>query len=196
MSPPSNQSDPENEDTVAEPRVTGERGLPPLQPFRSVQSRVSGLLTSGLMIALAAGLLVYYYSHAMNRGAQARSEAQSRQNKKAQGESVLPPYLPFTLRRRSPVMGTPVKRSVPATPLPQPKNPICLWNEPWVRHPHHHQSLWAFLLRKRTHIRQSPARQRQPQNPLHNSQRNVGCLAPLSCERRRTLPRHRTEPAT
>jgi type IV secretion system protein VirB10 len=92
-------SNPENDSTDAEsqPHVAGERGLPPLKPFRSVQSRVSALLTASLMIALAAGLLIYYYSHALNRGSEARSQAQSRQSKRAQGESILPPLSSFHL---------------------------------------------------------------------------------------------------
>lgn len=123
-----------------QPHVAGERGLPPLKPFRSVQSRVSGLLTASLMIALAAGLLTYYYTHALGRRTEERSQAQSRQNKRAQGESILPPlssfHMPAPPNRSAPEVSTastsrpdstldrvlgdapPLPATLPGTPLP------------------------------------------------------------------------------
>lgn len=73
------------------PHVKGERGLPPAKAFQSLQSRVSSVLTVGLMTVLAAGLLIYYYTSALTRGSKAREAAQVQQQRRAQGESTLPP---------------------------------------------------------------------------------------------------------
>jgi type IV secretion system protein VirB10 len=79
--------------------VAGERGLPPQNPFKSVQSRVSSTLTVALMIALAAGLLIWYYSTALGRGDKARSAALAAEQRRAQGDTNLPPLGPFHLPR-------------------------------------------------------------------------------------------------
>lgn len=79
--------------------VVGERGLPPQNPFKSVQSRVSSTLTVALMIALAAGLLIWYYSTALGRGDMARSAALAAEQRRAQGDTNLPPLGPFHLPR-------------------------------------------------------------------------------------------------
>jgi type IV secretion system protein VirB10 len=79
--------------------VAGERGLPPQNPFKSVQSRVSSTLTVTLMIALAAGLLIWYYSTAIGRSAKARSAALAAEQRRAQGDTNLPPLGPFHLPR-------------------------------------------------------------------------------------------------
>jgi len=55
--------------------VPGERGVPPQGAFRSVQSRVSSVLTVTLMVILSAGLLTWYYANAIGRGAKVRSSA-------------------------------------------------------------------------------------------------------------------------
>jgi type IV secretion system protein VirB10 len=86
--------------------VAGERGLPPQNPFRSVQSRVSSTLTVALMIALAAGLLIWYYSTALGRGDKARSAALAAEQRRAQGDTNLPPLGLFHLPR-SPDRGSP-----------------------------------------------------------------------------------------
>jgi type IV secretion system protein VirB10 len=86
--------------------VAGERGLPPQNPFKSVQSRVSSTLTVALMIALAAGLLIWYYSTALGRGDKARSAALAAEQRRAQGDTNLPPLGPFHLPR-SPDRGSP-----------------------------------------------------------------------------------------
>jgi hypothetical protein len=79
------------------PSVSGERGVPPHDPFRSVQSRVSSLLTVSLMVILAGGLLVWYYSGAVGRSTNARLSALAAQQRKAQGDSTLPPLGSFHL---------------------------------------------------------------------------------------------------
>lgn len=81
--------------------VAGERGLPPQNPFKSVQSRVSSTLTVALTIALAAGLLIWYYSTALGRGDKARSQALAAEQRRAQGDANLPPLGPFHLPRSS-----------------------------------------------------------------------------------------------
>jgi type IV secretion system protein VirB10 len=77
--------------------VAGERGVPPHNPFKSVQSRVSSVLTVALMIVLAAGLLIWYYSNAIGRNAKAHRAALANEQRRAQGESTLPPLGPFHL---------------------------------------------------------------------------------------------------
>ena len=79
------------------PSVSGERGVPPHDPFRTVQSRVSSLLTVSLMVILAGGLLVWYYSGAVGRSTNARLSALAAQQRKAQGDSTLPPLGSFHL---------------------------------------------------------------------------------------------------
>lgn len=81
--------------------VEGERGVPPQSAFRSVQSRVSSVLTITLMVILSAGLLTWYYANAIGRGAKVRSSALAAQQRKAQGESALPPFTTFHLPRGS-----------------------------------------------------------------------------------------------
>lgn len=87
--------DAQGSDDHTESGVSGERGLPPQHPFKSVQSRVSSTLTVALMVALAAGLLIWYYSTALGRGAKARSTALAAEQRRAQGETHLPPLGPF-----------------------------------------------------------------------------------------------------
>ncbi len=93
---------PETRDANAEGQgVSGERGVPPQSAFRSVQSRVSSVLTVTLMVILSAGLLIWYYANAMGRGAKVRNSALAAQQRKAQGESALPPFTTFHLPRGS-----------------------------------------------------------------------------------------------
>lgn len=79
--------------------VVGERGIPLAKTFQSLQSRVSTLLTVSLMVALAAGLLIWYYSGAIGRSTQARRAAVTEQQRRAQGDSALPPLSGFQMPR-------------------------------------------------------------------------------------------------
>jgi len=70
--------------------VPGERGIPSVNRVRSVQSRVSTVLTLTLMIGLAGGLLIWYYSGAINRSARATQLAEAAAKRRAQGDTSLP----------------------------------------------------------------------------------------------------------
>jgi type IV secretion system protein VirB10 len=69
--------------------VPGERGIPSINRTRSVQSRVSAVLTVGLLGLLAAGLLYWYYAGGMS-GARARELAAAAARRRAQADSSLP----------------------------------------------------------------------------------------------------------
>ena len=61
--------------------IPGERGIPSVNRVRSVQSRVSSVLAVTLMGALAAGLMIWYYSGAIGRSARAQApRAKPRRN--------------------------------------------------------------------------------------------------------------------
>jgi len=77
-----------SEETSGE--VPGERGIPSINRVRSVQSRVSSILVVTLLSALAAGLLVWYYSGVINRSARAQQLAAAAAKRRAQGEATLP----------------------------------------------------------------------------------------------------------
>jgi type IV secretion system protein VirB10 len=70
--------------------VTGERGIPSVNRVRSAQSRVTSVLAVTLMGALAAALLIWYYSGAIHRNARAQELAEAATKRRAQGESTLP----------------------------------------------------------------------------------------------------------
>jgi type IV secretion system protein VirB10 len=95
---PSENTEP---DVESSSNVGGERGIPPNHPFRSVQSRISGVFTVMVMIALAAGLLIYYYTHALGLGAKIHRAAELQEQRKAQGESRLPPFSAFHVNAQS-----------------------------------------------------------------------------------------------
>jgi type IV secretion system protein VirB10 len=120
------------------PGVTGERGLPPQAPFRSVQSRVSGVLTVTLVIGLAAGLLIYYYTHALTRGAHEKSAAAAAQARRAQGESTLRPLGP--IRIGAPTASDSTVESIigpqPPEPVTAPEIPVNLTNPYAMPGPH------------------------------------------------------------
>lgn len=82
-------------DETASPGMTGavpgERGIPPATHFRSVQSRVTSVLSVALLCALAAGLLIWYYSGAINRSARAQELAAAAAKRRAQSDGGLPP---------------------------------------------------------------------------------------------------------
>ena len=71
--------------------VEGERGIPSVNRIRTVQSRVTSILTVTFMSLLAAGLLTWYYSGALTRGERARVQAQEAQRRRAQTDTALPP---------------------------------------------------------------------------------------------------------
>jgi type IV secretion system protein VirB10 len=70
--------------------VPGERGIPSVNRVRSVQSRVSSVLTVTLMALLAGGLMIWYYSGAINRTARAHEMAAAAAKRRATGETSLP----------------------------------------------------------------------------------------------------------
>jgi type IV secretion system protein VirB10 len=76
---------------VVEAVVEGERGLPPVNRPRGLESRVTRLASAGLVGVLGAGVLAWYYHGLIERQAQARGEAQSQARLKADGDSAIPP---------------------------------------------------------------------------------------------------------
>lgn len=87
--------------------VRGERSHALVNAARSVQSRVSSLLASGLMVILGASALTWYYARALTRPGHARTAAQSTAANRAQGEMPLPSLGPI---------GRPASAVVPGTP--------------------------------------------------------------------------------
>jgi type IV secretion system protein VirB10 len=83
------------EETTGE--VPGERGIPSINRVRSVQSRVSSVLTVTVLGALAVALMIWYYSGAINRSARAQQLAQDAARRRAQGDSSLPSLGAITL---------------------------------------------------------------------------------------------------
>jgi type IV secretion system protein VirB10 len=71
-------------------RVLGERTTAIVHAARSTQSKVSGLLSAGLMIALGLSALSWYYAHALSRTTRVRQEARTAATRRAQGEMPLP----------------------------------------------------------------------------------------------------------
>jgi type IV secretion system protein VirB10 len=111
--------------------VPGERGIPSVNRVRSVQSRVSTVLTLTLMFGLAGGLLVWYYSGAINRSARATQLAEAAAKRRAQGDTSLPslgvitpPKSPFP--EHSPLES--VLGPAPPIPVNAPEIPIATAN--------------------------------------------------------------------
>jgi type IV secretion system protein VirB10 len=75
--------------------VRGERSEALVHAARSVQSRVSSVLASGLMIVLGVSALTWYYARALTRPTHARVAAQSATANRAQGEMPLPSLGPI-----------------------------------------------------------------------------------------------------
>ena len=73
-----------------EEAIAGDRGIPPVNRTRSIQSRVSQVLAIGLMSALGLGLLTWYYAKTLTRPVEARHAAQASVKNRAQGEMALP----------------------------------------------------------------------------------------------------------
>ena len=70
--------------------IPGERGIPSANRVRSVQSRATSVLAVTLTGALAATLMVWYYSGAIHRSARAQALAQAAAKRRAQGDATLP----------------------------------------------------------------------------------------------------------
>lgn len=124
--PPADETD----ERAADGGVPGERGIPPVHRIRSVQSRVSSILTVTVLGGLAAALLIWYYAGAVNRSGRAQQLAAAAAKRRAQGDSSLPslgaiiPPRPNGPDDRSVLerMITPPSAmpSVPDTPILQP----------------------------------------------------------------------------
>lgn len=84
--PPADETD----ERAADGGVPGERGIPPVHRIRSVQSRVSSILTVTVLGSLAAALLIWYYAGAVNRSGRAQQLAAAAAKRQAQGDSSLP----------------------------------------------------------------------------------------------------------
>jgi len=84
--PPADETD----ERAADGGVPGERGIPPVHRIRSVQSRVSSILTVTVLGGLAAALLIWYYAGAVNRSGRAQQVAAAAAKRRAQGDSSLP----------------------------------------------------------------------------------------------------------
>lgn len=112
--------------------IPGERGIPPVTRVRSVQSRVTTVLTVTLMSILAVGLMVWYYSGALGRSERATQLAQAAARRRAQGEGALPslgvirpPKSPFSPPPTSdPLLPPPPAIELGPTPAPIPSTPV------------------------------------------------------------------------
>lgn len=76
---------------VLEADVEGERGLPPVNRPRGLESRVTRVASAGLVGVLGLGVLGWYYHGLLERQTQARGEAQARSKLTADGDSAVPP---------------------------------------------------------------------------------------------------------
>jgi type IV secretion system protein VirB10 len=75
--------------------IPGDRGIPSVNRVRSMQSRVTSVLSISLMMMLGAGLLTWYYARALNRPAAAQHAALVSAKNRAQGEMTLPSLGPI-----------------------------------------------------------------------------------------------------
>ncbi len=107
-------------DSKATDEVQGERETAAVHRVRGVQSRLGSIAALGLMLALGAGALTWYYAHIGSAHGRARRQARSAAAARAQGDLALPP-----LGRIDPppaVAPAPVPPAAPdaADPPPQP----------------------------------------------------------------------------
>ena len=77
------------------PGALEERGIPSVNRVRSLQSRVTVLLTVGFMSVTALGLLAWYYLRAFNHADPADSRVRPRISARAQTDVGLPPLGPI-----------------------------------------------------------------------------------------------------
>ena len=120
--------------------VPGERGIPSANRVRSVQSRATSVLAVTLMGALAAALMVWYYSGAIHRSARAQALAQAATKRRAQGDTTLPSLgviqapralaPPVEVRTPGPLFGPP-----PPIPVTAPEIPMANVN-PYAQSPY------------------------------------------------------------
>jgi len=105
--------------------VEGERGIPSVNRIRTVQSRVTSILTVTLMSLLAVGLLSWYYSGALTRSERARAQAQEAQRRRAQADVALPPLgvLPIPTPTTAQKDSTVERLLGPAPPVPEAPEP-------------------------------------------------------------------------
>ena len=99
--PPGAAGEPPADETQTARRVgdvPGERGIPSVNRVRSVQSRVTSVLAVTLMGALAAALMIWYYSGAIHRSARAQQLAEAATKRRAQGDTTLPSLGSFNRR--------------------------------------------------------------------------------------------------
>lgn len=69
--------------------IPGDRGVPPVNRARSVQSRVSRLLAIALMSALGLSALAWYYARTLPGPSRAQQVAEATSRSRAQGETSL-----------------------------------------------------------------------------------------------------------
>jgi len=100
--------------------VRGERAEALVNAPRTVQSRVSGLLAAGLMMALGLSALTWYYARTLTRPTHAQAIAQSAAASRAQAEMPLP-----SLGRIVPPPNPPGASAAPeVTPQSAPEVPL------------------------------------------------------------------------
>ncbi|MEO8313373.1 MAG: type IV secretion system protein VirB10 [Pseudomonadota bacterium] len=74
--------------------IPGERGIASVNSVRTLQSRLTTWAGIGLMGALGAGLLTWYYSNALAHQNAPRDQAQQGLDRRVRGEMTLPPLRP------------------------------------------------------------------------------------------------------
>ncbi len=130
--------------------IPGERGIPSANRVRSVQSRATSVLAVTLMGALAAALMVWYYSGAIHRGARAQALAQAATMRRAQGDTTLPSLGVI----QPPRTATPPAKERTSDPLfgPPPPIPVTAPEIPMANANPYAQS----LTRKRNSVKKTP----------------------------------------
>lgn len=96
--------------------IVGDRGIPPVNRARSLQSRASNLMALALLVCLGLGFLGWYYSRMLARPAVARQTAQSASKSRAQGEMALPSLGPIHTPAYAP--------KEPNAPVPAESSPL------------------------------------------------------------------------
>jgi type IV secretion system protein VirB10 len=95
------RAEPTDGGRVVEADVTGERGLPPVNRPRGLESRVTRWASAGLVGVLGIGVLGWYYHGLVERQAHVRTEAQAQATLRADGDSAVPPLGRVDLPPRS-----------------------------------------------------------------------------------------------
>jgi type IV secretion system protein VirB10 len=114
--------------------VPGERGPPVVSQVPSMQSLVSNGLAMGLMLAVGAILLAWYYLHVAGRQSQVRRTVQSVTRNRAEAEMALPALGPIAAPQL--VAGSNVAaiegRPINEVPQPAPSTALPLTPAPYV----------------------------------------------------------------